>query len=504
MLLAHEQFVDSRTLFTQFTEYFELHQSSSAPDQIIQARILNVLKRWIEMSWPEMRHNGLSGLMIKFIGSLDIKLKAILEKAISASERQGRLDAKEGAGAGSPQTKPKKAKSKKGEEQSLLDFDSQEIAKQLTLIDYELAQNVNLNEMLKAQWVDDAAPTLFAASKRVNDLTYWLAHQVVSTVNAKKRIKMIQHIIKIAKHLLAYNSFNSFMAVYLAFNLPSTARLTNTWKGVAAKHFTLWKKMSKIMSPMNNFGAYREIIETLQPPMVICQEVLLKDLLYEEEGRPDFVGDNQLDMTKMDEVGRLIDFFRFSRSKPYPFQMKESNLEDFLKDIPSWPSAEEAAQKLDELSRVVEPSSINFPTAMTSDVASRVRSLGNMPTSSWKKEPEPHDRPQYSNPTQSPRGGPSAEEEPVSPRAAAISPKLASGKTRPSTSAHPDRNPSPNHPSSTNAAAGSTPSPSKSRKPFRKASAVADNHSTSKHAASSSALTDSQEKDLSASSSSNH
>lgn len=416
-------------MFVEFTDFFSAHQSSSAADQIIQARVLNVLKRWIEMSWTRMKQVGLEPLMTKFMDSLSSRLKSILEKAIMQSER---LESSTGANLlrTPPDSKTKKSKPpKKGEAYSLIDFDSFDIAKQLTLIDFELAEQVNLEEMLKAQWVEEpGAPSLFACSKRVNDLTYWLAHQIVSTTVAKKRVKVITQIIKIAKHLLSLNSFNSFMAVYLAFNLASTARLTNTWKQVPARHFQIWKKMSRVMSPMQNFSAYRETIQALQPPMILCQEVLLKDLLYEEEGRPDFVEDGVLDMTKMDAVGRLIDSFRQCRLKPYSAITPHATIQDFLRDIPSWDSAEEAAMQLDSLSRIVEPSSINFPAGMNSDAASRVKSLGTLPT--WRRESDGTERIQHSNPRPSPRTTSTYVDEPLeplSPRSAVISAHTASG-----------------------------------------------------------------------------
>lgn len=428
LVLAHEHFFDGRTMFVEFTDFFASHQSPSAADQIIQARVLNVLKRWVEMSWTRMKQVGLAPLMTTFMDSLNSRLRSILEKAIMQSER---LETGPGGGLlrTPPDSKSKKAKPpKKGEGYSLVDFDSFEVAKQLTLIDFELAEQVNLEELLKAQWVEEpGAPSLFAASKRVNDLTYWLAHQIVSTTVAKKRVKVITQIIKIAKHLLSLNSFNSFMAVYLAFNLASTARLTNTWKQVPARHFQVWKKMSRLMSPMQNFSQYRDTIQALQPPMILCQEVLLKDLLYEEEGRPDFVTDGVLDMTKMDAVGRLIDSFRQCRSKPYSFT-PHATVQEFLRDIPSWDSAEEAATQLDNLSRIVEPSSINFPAGMSSDAASRVKSLGTLPT--WRRESDVSERIQHSNPRPSPRMTSSTyvDEplEPLSPRSAVISAATAS------------------------------------------------------------------------------
>ena len=173
--------------------------------------------------------------------------------------RDGPLDMMEPSTPAPAPLKPKKRR--KGEAHEMLDFEPEEIARQLTLIDWKFASEVKLKEMLRSRWIKSESPKLDAASNRVNDVAYWIANQIVTTPTQKKRVQILIHVIKIAKHLILMNSFNSLMAIYLACNFASVARLTQTWKAVPAKHFQMYQKICQLMSPKHNFKAYRTFVE---------------------------------------------------------------------------------------------------------------------------------------------------------------------------------------------------------------------------------------------------
>jgi hypothetical protein len=65
---------------------------------------------------------------------------------------------------------PTKPKKKKDDSYELMDFAPDEIARQLTLIDWELSSKVPLKEMLRARWIKNQAPHLESTSSRVNDV----------------------------------------------------------------------------------------------------------------------------------------------------------------------------------------------------------------------------------------------------------------------------------------------------------------------------------------------
>lgn len=389
LILAHGHFMESEELFSKFVEYFQKHISQSSEDQIIQFRIINIFKKWIEINYSSLNTPNMKECYNNFVNNLTIinpKLKAHLDKAVQTAN-QPKFQDIEG-----PRTTPIKPKGKsKKDGWKLSDFAPEEIARQLTYIDFEYMSKIKLDEFLRTRWIKDKAPRLKEASQRVNDLSYWIAQQIVSITQLKKRAEMITLIIKVSKHLVALNSYNSLMAIYLALNFASVARLTQTWKCVEKKHFQFFQKVNKLMSPRNNFKNYRSAIEKLSPPIILCQEVLLKDLLYQEEGREDYIKEGVLNMDKMDEIGRIIDQFRIYQSKPYGIT-KLNILYDYLKSIPVFENPEAAVDYLDRHSQLIEPSSFQFPSHMTSFHS---KSMGAINTS---RSNESKKKTQYSNP----------------------------------------------------------------------------------------------------------
>jgi hypothetical protein len=122
------------------------------------------------------------------------------------------------------------------------------------------------------------------------------------------------------------------------------------------------------MTPRNNFKNYRDEIEKSYAPMVLCQEVFLKDLLYQEDGKDDYIIDNVIDVAKLDEIGRVLDHFHQSQAKQYPFH-KVDIVYQFLHSIPTNINVE----MLDAESQKIEPGSINFNVGTTNNDSLRGR-----------------------------------------------------------------------------------------------------------------------------------
>lgn len=391
LILAHGQIIESVKLFTKFVQYFEKHVSRSSEDQVIQFRIINILKKWVEVNWPSLNTPDMRFCFAEFVNKLEIinpKLKAYLDKAIQSANIPNFYPDEEKK---FPTIHPKRSRPKETG-WLIKHFDHKEIARQLTYIDWEYSSKVKLSELLKTRWIGEQAPRLKEASQRVNDLAYWIAGQIVSVHNLKERVDMITLFIRIAKHLMRLNSYNSLMAIYLAMNFASVARLTQTWRQVERKYYVLYQKVSKVMSPQNNFKNYRNLLSTVQPPLVLCQEILLKDLLYQEEGREDYVAEGVINVEKLDEIGRLIDQFRLTQLKQYPIA-KLPELYDLLKNIDKSLDMDEAAEKLDKQSLIVEPGSLQFSPHFTAN--SYTRSMGSITT---KKTNSNEKRKLYSNP----------------------------------------------------------------------------------------------------------
>eukprot|EP01130_Rhizamoeba_saxonica_P011980 TRINITY_DN5007_c0_g1_i1.p1 TRINITY_DN5007_c0_g1~~TRINITY_DN5007_c0_g1_i1.p1 ORF type:complete len:211 (-),score=26.79 TRINITY_DN5007_c0_g1_i1:9-641(-) len=168
----------------------------------------------------------------------------------------------------------------------------------------------------------------------------------------KVRAKYLGHTIKIAHELLQINSFNISMTIYLALNFGNIVRLTQTWKLLKSKTVSMWKSISFTLNPRNNFMAYRER-ESQVPhePMIPCQEVFLKDILYYSECEGILV-DGFIDMKKLNKLGYIINNIWKTQKRKYSF-LPYFELQQYLKENVS---QEWTMEHLDDLSHHIETS----------------------------------------------------------------------------------------------------------------------------------------------------
>jgi len=128
------------------------------------------------------------------------------------------------------------------------------------------------------------------------------------------------------------------MAIYLCINLV-TSKLSRTWKTLKPKTLTMWKRISSLMSPNDNFSHYREAIKNVETPYIPCQEVILKDLLYHDAFIPDFIEEGVWNFKKLHIIGKILDQFRRCQLTHYHFApLKE--LQNLLTKIPTITSVE--------------------------------------------------------------------------------------------------------------------------------------------------------------------
>jgi len=176
------------------------------------------------------------------------------------------------------------------------------------------------------------SPTLHEYSMRTNKLSYWVAYQLISEPKLKSRSKILDHFIKIAIYLLKLHNYQSLMSFYLAINIV-TFKLSQTFKLLRPKTLSIWKRISTLMSPIDNFSQYRETVKSVDPPFIPCQEVILKDLLYHDVSIPDFFENGVWNFKKLRVIGKILHQFRMCQECPYNF-LPLNDLQELLNNIP--------------------------------------------------------------------------------------------------------------------------------------------------------------------------
>jgi len=98
--------------------------------------------------------------------------------------------------------------------------------------------------------------------------------------------------------------------------------------------------IQELLTPKNNFAMYRDKIATYErdgKPFIPIQEVILKDLLYQIEGTPDFVDPQKriINVLKLQSIGKIMESVAAIGLKHRKYALKhEFGTQNLLKNIP--------------------------------------------------------------------------------------------------------------------------------------------------------------------------
>jgi son of sevenless len=118
----------------------------------------------------------------------------------------------------------------------ILDVDEEEIARQLSLIDYELFCVIRSEEFLNRNWdqtkTKHRAPNIIRMIDHFNDISTWITSLIVTCPDVKERRNRLTKCLKLSQHLKDMNSFDSFHAVLNGLFDPTIRRLKHTIDGL--------------------------------------------------------------------------------------------------------------------------------------------------------------------------------------------------------------------------------------------------------------------------------
>lgn len=207
-------------------------------------------------------------------------------------------------------------------------LDEEEMAKQITLMDYATYNLIKPEELLHLAWSKPEtqwmAPNVMAAIRRFNRLSMWVASMVVEPLRCKERSKRYAKLVRIAGHLRRLNNFSALMSLISGLNHASVTRLKHTLackeiKAVAKQLQALETLMDASLSYKAFRGAIAELEAATPPvPAVPYIGVYLKDLTFIEE-IPDRVG-NLVNFSKCLLLHKCIKTTVLFQNRSYGFK----------------------------------------------------------------------------------------------------------------------------------------------------------------------------------------
>jgi hypothetical protein len=146
--------------------------------------------------------------------------------------------------------------------ESLLTYNSIDIAQQMTMIDFEVFSQIQPKECLNQAWAKDnqkrMAPNIHTMIERTNEMCNWVAYEVLRCDNIKDRRKAITKLIEVAEELYNINNLNSLKGLIGGLNSNAVYRLKKTWDGIETKKRDSKDEMASLVSADKSFKLMRE------------------------------------------------------------------------------------------------------------------------------------------------------------------------------------------------------------------------------------------------------
>ncbi|XP_068910533.1 guanine nucleotide-releasing factor 2 isoform X6 [Tenebrio molitor] len=225
---------------------------------------------------------------------------------------------------------------------TLLDFKSEQIAEQMTLLDAELFMKIEIPEVLiwAQEQNEERSPNLTRFTEHFNKMSYWARTRIL-TAEKDIREKYFLKFIKIMKHLRKINNFNSYLALLSALDSAPIRRLE--WQKHVQEGL---KEYCALIDSSSSFRAYRQALAETQPPCIPYIGLVLQDLTFVHIGNSNLLNDGTINFSKRWQQFNIVENMKKFKKGTHTFKRHEriiqffQNFDDFIGEDAMWQLSE--------------------------------------------------------------------------------------------------------------------------------------------------------------------
>lgn len=205
----------------------------------------------------------------------------------------------------------------------ILEWSPKEIARQFTLIDFDLFTQIHPRECLlgcNKEEIEIKAPNIARVIHRFNGISKWVCKMIVQEELLSRRCRMLQCFIDILKNLIDLKNYSSSMAIYAGLKETAIYRLKKTWEFISDDHKELFEECGELLSVAQKFKNLREALKLVSPPCIPYFGIFMSDLATIETCNREFIIEEQLiNINKKRICAKIIKDIRRLQQTKYSF-----------------------------------------------------------------------------------------------------------------------------------------------------------------------------------------
>jgi len=228
-----------------------------------------------------------------------------------------------------------KLSSKINKDLTVLDFAPMNIAKVITLLDYDKFKQIKHRELLNQAWTkkdrEEKAPTVLEMIAQFNIMCKWTQVCIIESRRLVERKATISWFIELTSALIKIKNFSSSFGIFSALTSTDIHCLKPAWEDIRSKDKGTddHTEHLRFFSASANFKVLREHQRKVEPPAIPHIGLLLRDLVYIDDGLQllddDSGNGNKVDFKKYTKLAKRIwDGFRRFQEKPFDFKRDDS------------------------------------------------------------------------------------------------------------------------------------------------------------------------------------